>query len=158
MLECVAILLVISAVDTQNRFCSAFSPTCLCEREGSLNSPGTAEHQELLCGQHRCCTEESQERGLVRRGIRLGRVQSGAGKQVRKCGLGWAERKRRCPELNLLCEKTVPIHPEHCTFLSLKVMTYCCNATVRSAGMCDINRLLNNQFCKRGKVKLHLIL
>lgn len=67
-------------------------------------------------------------------------------------------RKRHSPKPNLLCEKSIPIHLEHCTFLSLKVMTCCCNATVSRAGMCDINRLLNNQFCKRGKVKLHLIL
>lgn len=64
-------------------------------------------------------------------------------------------RKRHCPELG---QRTLPIHLEHCMFLSLKARLCCCSAPVRSAGMCDINRLLKNRFCKRGKVKLHLIL
>lgn len=64
-------------------------------------------------------------------------------------------RKRHCPEP---CQRSLPIQSEHCTFLSVKVTPCCCKVPVRSAGMCDINRLLNNRFCKRGKVKLHLIL
>lgn len=96
----------------------------------------------------------AQKRDLASQGICLGLGQSMKESKYQLALLGEI-RKRQCPEP---CERTLPIHLEHCTFLSLKVMLCCCNAPVRSAGMCDINRLLNNRFCKRGKVKLHLIL
>lgn len=96
----------------------------------------------------------AQKCDLVRQGICLGLGHSMKEIKYKFAFLGEI-RKRQCPGL---CQRSLAIQLEHCTFLSLKVTLCCCNAPVRSAGMCDINRLLNNQFCKRGKVKLHLIL
>lgn len=101
-----------------------------------------------------CLAGSAQKCDLARQGICPGLGQSLRESKCKLAFLGEV-RKRHCPEL---CQRALPIHLEHCTFLSLKVTPCCCNVPVRSAGMCDINRLLKNWFCKRGKVKLHLIL